>query len=160
MIDVSDGLGAEAEHLAAASGVGIEIEVDRVPRGEGVSEVADAAGRDPYELIVSGGEDYELLCVIPRGALADCQDAVEASGTELHEIGRVVTGGRGPAQTPRGAFSSGSRTRPLSRLLTSRTLQHADPFQDRDCDALRVDLVLAARDLVLNDRELFIVGTH
>ena len=92
MIDVSDGLGAEAEHLAAASGVGIEIEVDHVPRGEGVSEVADAAGRDPYELIVSGGEDYELLCVIPRGALADCQDAVEASGTELHEIGRVVTG--------------------------------------------------------------------
>ena len=40
MIDVSDGLGADAEHLAAASGLGIEIELDLVPVGDGVREVA------------------------------------------------------------------------------------------------------------------------
>ena len=102
MIDISDGLGAEAEHLAAASGLGIEIEVDRVPRGEGVAEVADAAGRDPYELMVSGGEDYELLCAIPRAELAGCTDAVVATGTELHEIGRVVPGGSVRLRLPGG----------------------------------------------------------
>ncbi len=102
MIDVSDGLGAEAEHLAAASGVGIEIEVGRVPRGEGVSEIAAAAGRDPDELVASGGEDYELLCAIPRAALADCRAAVERTGTELHEIGRVVSGGSVRLRLPGG----------------------------------------------------------
>ncbi len=102
MIDISDGLGAETEHLAAASGVGVEIEVDRVPRGEGVAEVADAAGRDPYELMVSGGEDYELLCAVPRSALADCIDAVADAGTALHEIGRVVPGGAVRLRLPGG----------------------------------------------------------
>ena len=46
MIDVSDGLGADAEHLAAASGLGAEIDLERVPLGAGVAEVAEAAGRD------------------------------------------------------------------------------------------------------------------
>jgi hypothetical protein len=39
-------------------------------------------------------------------------------------------------------------------------LDHADPFEDGDRDALRVDLVLAAGDLPLDDFELFIGGTH
>jgi thiamine-monophosphate kinase len=96
MIDVSDGLGADAEHLAAASGVAIEIEVDRVPVGPGVAEVAAAAGRDPVELVTAGGEDYELLCAIPRARLADCVAAVEGTGVALSEVGRV-----GPGSTVR-----------------------------------------------------------
>jgi len=92
MIDVSDGLGADAEHLAAASGVGLEIELDRVPVAAGVAEVAAAAGRDPIELVASGGEDYELLCAIPRARLADCVAAVAEAGVALTEVGRAGTG--------------------------------------------------------------------
>jgi len=92
MIDVSDGLGADAEHLAAASGVSLEIELDRVPVGLGVAEVARAAGRDPVELIASGGEDYELLCAVPRARLAACVAAVERTGVALTEVGRVEPG--------------------------------------------------------------------
>lgn len=102
MIDVSDGLGADAEHLAAASRLGIEIEVDRVPVSPGVEEAAAAAGRDATELVVSGGEDYELLCAVPRVALAECVAAVEECGERLTEIGRFVAGGAVRLRLPGG----------------------------------------------------------
>lgn len=96
MIDVSDGLGADAEHLASASGLGIEIEVGRVPLATGVEAVAAAAGRDPVELALSGGEDYELLCAVPRAALAGCAEAAAGCGVRLTEIGRFA--GPGPVR--------------------------------------------------------------
>ena len=102
MIDVSDGLGADAEHLAAASGLGIEIEVDRVPVAPGVEVAAEAAGRDPIELVVSGGEDYELLCAVPRVALGDCVAAAEQCGERLTEVGRFVAGGSVRLRLPGG----------------------------------------------------------
>ena len=108
MIDVSDGLGADAEHLAAASGVGIELELPRVPRAAGVEEAAAAAGRDPFELVASGGEDYELLCSVPRAALAACTDAARTAGAELHEIGRAVGGGRVTLRLPGGRSAPAS----------------------------------------------------
>ena len=102
MIDVSDGLGSDCEHLAAASGLGVEIEVDRVPVAPGVTAVAAAAGRDPNELVVSGGEDYELICAVPRLALAGCAAAVEGCGGRLTEIGRFVNGGSVRLRLPGG----------------------------------------------------------
>ena len=50
-IDVSDGLAADAVHLARASGVGLEL---------ALGPEAVAAGAEPSEAL-SGGEDYELV---------------------------------------------------------------------------------------------------
>lgn len=91
MIDVSDGLGADARHLAEASGVGLRIEAAALPIAAGVAEVAAAAGREPVPLAISGGEDYELLAALPAEGL-DLEALGAASGVEVTQIGEAIAG--------------------------------------------------------------------
>ena len=91
MIDVSDGLGADAGHLAAAGGVGLRIDAAALPVAEGVAEVAAALDRDALQLAVSGGEDYELLAALPPQG-PDLELRGESAGVGVTRIGEVVAG--------------------------------------------------------------------
>jgi thiamine-monophosphate kinase len=92
MIDLSDGLGGDARHLAEASRVQLVAELARVPLQEGVAAVAEAAGIDLYELAVGRGEDYELLVTLPQERLDESLRAVRATGCALTEIGAARDG--------------------------------------------------------------------
>lgn len=92
MIDLSDGLGGDAGHVAAASGVRLRIETGELPLAPGLTDVAADAGRDPVELATGGGEDYELLVALPPRHLAAAQEALGALGGRLTRIGEVLAG--------------------------------------------------------------------
>jgi thiamine-monophosphate kinase len=67
-IDVSDGLVADLGHLLRASGVGAEIDPERVPRPAGFAAACARLGLEPERLALAGGEDYELLFTLRPGA--------------------------------------------------------------------------------------------
>lgn len=81
-IDISDGLVADLAHIAAASKVRIEIDVDRIPRVDGVSPLEAA----------SSGEEYEVAVTSPP---IDTAAFSAEFGLALTEIGRVVAGRAG-----------------------------------------------------------------
>ena len=65
-IDCSDGLGIDLARLCAASEVGAEIDLARVPQPD--AGLCAALDLDPIDLALGGGEDYVLVFSLPRGA--------------------------------------------------------------------------------------------
>jgi thiamine-monophosphate kinase len=111
-MDVSDGLVQDLGHLCRAAGCGAEISADAVPLSAAAS-AALAGDAALLPLILTGGDDYELLFT----AAPEDADAVQAAsikaGVPVARLGRFVAGeavvvrdGSGAAITlPQGGWS-------------------------------------------------------
>ncbi len=94
-MDVSDGLAGDLAKLCAASGVSAVIDVPAIPMSSAAS-AALAAGAVSMSEIVSGGDDYELLCAIPQDAFEEFIRAAEAAGVAASPIGTIIAGASVP----------------------------------------------------------------
>jgi thiamine-monophosphate kinase len=90
MMDCSDGLATDLQHICRESGVSARVWLDRVPVAAAAREAAVALGADAREWAVSGGEDYELLLTCdPAAADRLVAGLLDATGTPLTVIGRI-----------------------------------------------------------------------
>jgi thiamine-monophosphate kinase len=85
---VSDGLLADLGHICERSAVDAEIDVTRIPVSPAAAE---QFGEAALAMALSGGEDYELICVGPSEALARASDDLVSQGEPaLVLIGAMV----------------------------------------------------------------------
>jgi thiamine-monophosphate kinase len=100
MMDVSDGLMLDLFRLADASGVGFEVDGDRVP----VHDDALLRPGDPVSRALGDGEDFELLFTAPPDLMEallrhwDLPTPITVIGT-VQGAGRILVraGQKGPA---------------------------------------------------------------
>jgi thiamine-monophosphate kinase len=92
-IDLSDGLLADLGHIIAASGLGAELSLARVPRSEAFRRWAQGRPEDQVmELLLAGGDDYELCFTVPEARGAEAQALLERLGLAGGEVGRIQSG--------------------------------------------------------------------
>jgi thiamine-monophosphate kinase len=94
-MDVSDGLAGDLAKLCRESGASAEIAAARVP----LSPAARAAlASEPalIEPILTGGDDYEIVCAVPSRAIEAFQTEAASAGIPVTEIGAVTAGEGAP----------------------------------------------------------------
>jgi thiamine-monophosphate kinase len=95
-MDISDGLAGDLTKLCAASGVSAIVEVASVPLSAPARQVL-ASGAAGIGALLAGGDDYELLCVVPQNRWAGFCEAARAVGVPVTAIGGIIAGHQPPA---------------------------------------------------------------
>ncbi len=92
--DISDGLLADCEHIAQASGCGIEIDLDKIEFSQDVQHAIDEKIITTHEAL-SGGDDYELILTISESKYKKFQEFLDDINVKHHVIGRVIDSASG-----------------------------------------------------------------
>ncbi|HEY5071204.1 MAG TPA: thiamine-phosphate kinase [Caulobacteraceae bacterium] len=91
--DVSDGLLADAAHVAEASGLGVLIDVGAMPISPRAASWLSAQKDDAAArlILASGGDDYALACAVDPKLEGEFAEAVRAAGVLVATAGRFTS---------------------------------------------------------------------
>jgi thiamine-monophosphate kinase len=93
MIDISDGLSSDINHLCEESGVGALVDASRLPIDQLVTELCGRRALDPLMLALHGGEDFELLFTVAPTNLGKLPARVD--GISITRIGEITEASSG-----------------------------------------------------------------
>ena len=87
MLDISDGLSSDLNHLCTESRVGALIDAASIPIDPLVKDLCGRRALDPLMLALHGGEDFELLFTVNQGNVGKLPTRVDGvSATLIGEI--------------------------------------------------------------------------
>ena len=93
MIDLSDGLSSDLNHLCNESVVGALIQASHLPIDSHVVELCGRRALDPLQLALHGGEDFELLFTVRPDAVTKLPRRVD--GVPITHIGEIMDSSEG-----------------------------------------------------------------
>jgi thiamine-monophosphate kinase len=118
MIDLSDGLGTDLQHICRASQVMAEVDIGGLPLRPTATDLGRQDGRPAYIHGLTDGEDYELCFTVESDRAADVPAAID--GVNLTRIGRITA----PAPNPGGTLIQLRHPDGRSELLTESGWEH------------------------------------
>jgi thiamine-monophosphate kinase len=90
-MDVSDGLAGDLAKMMRASGASAVIELAQVPVSPAARKLVEGDGALLHRM-VTGGDDYEILCTVPPPRLDMLRKEADRVGIPIAVIGQVVPG--------------------------------------------------------------------
>jgi len=91
-MDVSDGLAGDLAKMMRAGGTTASVETKSIPLSPAAARAVDT---DPalFDRLITGGDDYEVLCAVPPENLASFLKTCAGAGVPAAAIGHVLKGG-------------------------------------------------------------------
>ncbi len=96
MTDISDGLASDLRHICEESGTGAQLRRESLPASVQLEKAAVEHGWDLESMILTGGEDYELLFTLPSDMAGPIKAVIAAASTvPVSIIGEIMPHGYG-----------------------------------------------------------------
>ena len=130
MIDISDGLSPELQHICRHSNTGALIHESRIPIHPATRQIADELQEDALTWALTGGEDYQLLFTLSK----EEYEAIADKKVIEHAVGDLTkVAGQKPVVTKARKAIAGFKIRqgyPIGAMVTLRG-QRMYEFLDR-----------------------------
>jgi thiamine-monophosphate kinase len=90
LIDISDGLLADLEHICRESNVGAVIRQAELPISDSCRQYCADFKLNPLDFALHGGEDYVLLGTVPEHSFYKLKDLMKSKGCSINYIGKTT----------------------------------------------------------------------